>query len=335
MTLCKITDKIINGIEKSDKYYKSVGLLLRNSRQNRVSNCTGIRLKFGFFVFSMIIEKIINNNVVIVSGDNGKETIVMGKGIGFQAKAGQHVDEQKIEKRFILDSESDVGRFGELVSSIPLEHFEVCMKIIDYAMQVMQRRLSNSIYISLTDHINFALERYKSGVVFENPLLQEVRSFYPSEYLIGEYALTLVEHDLGAKLPVDEAASIALHFVNAEYKTAMSDTMNITTLIRQILNIVDEELDMNLDELGLHYSRFVTHLKFLAYRVFAGQMMCQQEEELVRMVKSLYKREYAISEKVALFIREQCNHEIAEEEKAYLTLHIRRIQPNISGEDTE
>ena len=282
-----------------------------------------------FFILTMTIEKIINNNVVITVADSGQETIVMGKGIGFQAKAGQQVDEKKIEKRFVLDSKSDTGRFGELVASIPLEHFEVCMKIIDYAMQVMQRRLSNSIYISLTDHINFALERYKSGLVFENPLLQEVRSFYPSEYLIGEYAVTLVEHDLGVKLPIDEAASIALHFVNAEYKTAMSDTMNITALIRQILNIVDEELDTKLDELGLHYSRFVTHLKFLAYRVFAGQMMSQQEAELVEMVRTLYSREYAISEKIADFIREKYEHEISEEEKAYLTLHIRRIQPNI------
>jgi len=277
----------------------------------------------------MIIEKIINNNVVIAIAGNGQETVVMGKGIGFQAKAGHQVDEKKIEKRFVLDNESDTGRFGELVQSIPLEHFEVSMKIIDYAMQVMQRRLSNSIYISLTDHINFALERYKTGLVFENPLLQEVRSFYPSEYLIGEYAVAIVEHDLGVKLPIDEAASIALHFVNAEYKTAMSDTMNITTLIRQILNIVDGELSVKLDELGLNYSRFVTHLKFLAYRVFAGQMLRQQEDELVDMVQHLYAREYAISEKIAVFIAENYNHEISKEEKAYLTLHIRRIQPNI------
>ena len=277
----------------------------------------------------MTIEKIINNNVVITVADNGQETVVMGRGIGFQTRVGQRVDEKKIEKRFVLDSKSDTGRFGELVQSIPLEHFEVSMKIIEYAMQVMQRRLSNSIYISLTDHINFALERYKAGLVFENPLLQEVRSFYPSEYLIGEYAVAMLEHDLDVKLPIDEAASIALHFVNAEYKTAMSDTMNITTLIRQILNIVDIELNTKLDEFGLHYSRFVTHLKFLAYRVFAGQMMNQQENELVEMVQRLYAREYAISEKIAAFIAEKYSHEISQEEKAYLTLHIRRIQPNI------
>ena len=281
----------------------------------------------------MVIEKVINNNVATVMDDNQQEVVIMGKGIAFQMKPGQSVDENKIEKRFVLDSKSDMGRFGELVQSIPMEHLEVCMSIIEYASQVLQRRLSNSIYLSLTDHINFALERYKSGMVFENPLLQEVRSFYPSEYLIGEYAIALMERDLGIKLPVDEAASIALHFVNAEYKTAMSDTMNITTLIRQILNIVEKELGTRLDELGLHYSRFITHLKFLAYRVFSGQMMKRQEDEFVEMVIRLYEKEYAISAKIAAFIKETYDHEISREEKAYLTIHIRRIQPDIEEKE--
>ena len=286
-----------------------------------------------FFHFIMVIEKVINNNVATVMDDNQQEVVIMGKGIAFQMKPGQSVDENKIEKRFVLDSKSDMGRFGELVQSIPMEHLEVCMSIIEYASQVLQRRLSNSIYLSLTDHINFALERYKSGMVFENPLLQEVRSFYPSEYLIGEYAIALMERDLGIKLPVDEAASIALHFVNAEYKTAMSDTMNITTLIRQILNIVEKELGTRLDELGLHYSRFITHLKFLAYRVFSGQMMKRQEDEFVEMVIRLYEKEYAISAKIAAFIKETYDHEISREEKAYLTIHIRRIQPDIEEKE--
>ena len=288
-----------------------------------------------FFHFIMVIEKVINNNVATVMDDNQQEVVIMGKGIAFQMKPGQSVDENKIEKRFVLDSKSDMGRFGELVQSISMEHLEVCMSIIEYASQVLQRRLSNSIYLSLTDHINFALERYKSGMVFENPLLQEVRSFYPSEYLIGEYAIALMERDLGIKLPVDEAASIALHFVNAEYKTAMSDTMNITTLIRQILNIVEKELGTRLDELGLHYSRFITHLKFLAYRVFSGQMMKRQEDEFVEMVIRLYEKEYAISAKIAAFIKETYDHEISREEKAYLTIHIRRIQPDIEEKEGE
>ena len=65
----------------------------------------------------------------------------------------------------------------------------------------------------------------------------------------------------------DEAASIALHFVIAEYYMGMSDTVNATTMIRECISIVEKELGIKLDELGLHCSRFITHLKFFAQRI--------------------------------------------------------------------
>lgn len=281
----------------------------------------------------MVIEKVINNNVVTAVDEKNRETVLMGKGIGFQAKQGQDVNEDKIEKRFVADNTIQAGKFAELVQDIPLEHLQVSMEIIEYADSILQKRLSNSIYISLTDHINFAVERVKSGTFFENPLLNEVRSFYPSEYLIGEYAISLIQKKLHVSLPADEAASIAMHFVNAEYNTAMSDTMSITTLIREILELVGEELGTNLDELGIYYSRFVTHLKFAAYRGFSDQPLPSTEDELVELVRGLYAKEFSISQKIADFIKERYDYEIAEEEKAYLTIHIRRIQPGIKSEE--
>ena len=45
----------------------------------------------------MQIIKVINNNVISSEDDKGKEIIVMGKGIGFGKKAGEEIDETKIE----------------------------------------------------------------------------------------------------------------------------------------------------------------------------------------------------------------------------------------------
>lgn len=56
------------------------------------------------------MKKIINNNVVITVADNGQETVAMGKGIGFQAKAGQQVDEKK--------NETTVGAVGQYMTGI-------------------------------------------------------------------------------------------------------------------------------------------------------------------------------------------------------------------------
>ena len=75
-------------------------------------------------------------------------------------------------------------------------------------------------------------------MMFANPLLREVRSFYREEYLIGEYAVALIKRKLHVDLPVDEAASVALHIVNAEYNTKMKDTIDITNLIQYVLEPV-------------------------------------------------------------------------------------------------
>ena len=46
----------------------------------------------------MQIIKVINNNVISSEDDKGKEIVVMGKGIGFGKKAGEEIEETKIER---------------------------------------------------------------------------------------------------------------------------------------------------------------------------------------------------------------------------------------------
>ena len=280
----------------------------------------------------MTIEKVINNNVVTAIDETNQEVVLMGKGLGFQAKPGAVVMKHKIEKTFVLSNKDEIGKFEEVVGSIPIEHLDVCIEIINYAIGILGKRISSSIYISLTDHINFALERYKTGMNFDNPLAQEVKSFYRNEYLVGEYAVALIEKKLGLKLPVDEAASIAMHFVNAEYNTAMSETMHITTFIREIIELVETNIGRKMDDSELNYSRFVAHLKFFAFRLFNEEQVEKQEEEYNVMVIRLYPKAFSLVEKVAYYTKEKYNYNMTVEEKVNMTIHIRRIHPNIEKE---
>lgn len=63
----------------------------------------------------MEIVKIINNNIVSALDDENKEIVVMGKGLGFHTKAGQKIPEERIEKIFRLNDESEIGKFKELL----------------------------------------------------------------------------------------------------------------------------------------------------------------------------------------------------------------------------
>ena len=274
----------------------------------------------------MKIAKIINNNVVSTCDEEGREIIVMGRGVGFKAKEGSTIDEEKVEKIFRLESQNTMDKFKELLENLPMEHVQISAEIIGYAKEVLNRPINPNVYITLTDHINFALERYKQKMMFSNPLIREVRSFYHAEYLIGEYAIAMIERDLGVKLPVDEAASIALHIVNAEYDAPMGDTIKITDLIQQVSEVVREYFNIELDEQSLSYERFITHLRFLAQRVFTGEHMNLDNLEFQDVIDRLYPEEYACSQKIQALIKLQYRHQVTEEEVAYLALHIKRIR---------
>ena len=274
----------------------------------------------------MKISRIINNNVVSTCDEEGREVIVMGRGVGFKAKEGSTIDEDKIEKVFRLDSQNTMDKFKELLVNLPMEHVQISAEIISYAKEVLNRPINPNVYITLTDHINFALERFKQKMMFSNPLIREVRSFYHAEYLIGEYAIAMIDRDLGIKLPVDEAASIALHIVNAEYDAPMGDTIKITNLIQQVSEVVEEYFNIKLDEQSLSYERFITHLRFLAQRVFTGEHMELDNLEFQKVIDRLSPEEYACSQKVQALIKLPYGHQVTEEEVAYLALHIKRIR---------
>ncbi len=274
----------------------------------------------------MKIIKAINNNVVCAFDEDGQEILVMGKGIGFKAKEGQTIPDGLVEKVFKMDNQKSVNQFSELLKNLPMEHFNVSNEIIEYAKDTLGKKMNQNIYITLTDHINFAIERFGQGMVFQNPLLWEVKKFYPSEYLIGEYAIALIERRLNVLLNVDEAASIALHVVNAEYNTAMNETMHITMMIKDVLVIIKEFLTNDLDEESLYYSRFITHLKFLSQRIFTREALQGEDEKLIEIVTSLYPEEFECSKKIATYISDTYGQVVPREELAYLTLHIKRIR---------
>jgi len=280
---------------------------------------------------SMTIEKVINNNVVTAIDESNQEVVLMGKGIGFQTKAGTPIEKARVEKKFVLSNKAEIGKFEEVVSSIPLEHLDVCIEIINYATGILGKRLSSSIYISLTDHINFALERYKTGIIFDNPLAQEVKSFYRSEYLVGEYAVKLIENKLNVQLPSDEAASIAMHFLNAEYNTAMSDTMQITTIIREVLGMLETISDTELDDSEIDCARFIGHLKFLAFRMLHGQQVIEQDEAYNNMVRKLYFKAFSAVNEIASYIKEKYNYSMTTDEKVNMAVHVHRLQKMKKG----
>jgi len=273
----------------------------------------------------MKIAKVINNNVISVIDAHNKELVIMGRGIAFQKRPGDLLDESKIEKTFKLDNKDVSEKFKTLLYDVPMEYMDVSERIISYAKEKLGKKLNDSIYVSLTDHINFAIEREQKGLRISNPLLWEIKRIYADEYAIGIKAITKIQDMLGITLPQDEAGFIAMHIVNAELNEEMPNVVNMTKLIQDILNIVKYHFKIELDEESLNYFRFLTHLKFFAQRLYTSSPYNNEDDFLYEMVKEKQKEAFACVEKIRDFINKTHNHQLTKEEMAYLTIHIERV----------
>lgn len=274
---------------------------------------------------NIIIEKVINNNIISAYEKSGAEVIVMGRGIGFKKKQGEVVPADQISKIFRIKSRTLTEQFKELLANMPLEWVRISDEIISHAKDHLKLKLNQSIYVTLTDHINFAIERVSQGIEPQNALLWEIKRFYPQEFQLGIYALELIHDRLGILLPEDEAGFIALHFVNAEYGTDIRDAVKFPDQMQAIVDIVERELGILLDESSLHYERFMTHIKFLIQRIYRKELLSSEDRELSLMMQRKYPREYQCSVKVAEYIMQATGCRLSEEEIMYLSVHIRRV----------
>ena len=273
----------------------------------------------------IIIEKVINNNIISAYEKSGAEVIVMGRGIGFKKKQGEVVPADQISKIFRIKSRTLAEQFKELLANMPLERVRISDEIISHAKDHLKLKLNQSIYVTLTDHINFAIERVSQGIEPQNALLWEIKRFYPQEFQLGIYALELIQDRLDILLPEDEAGFIALHFVNAEYGTDIRDAVKFPDQMQAIVDIVEHDLGILLDESSLHYERFVTHIKFLIQRIYRKELLSSEDRELSLMMQWKYPREYECSVKVAEYIMQATGSRLSEEEIMYLSVHIRRV----------
>lgn len=274
---------------------------------------------------NIIIEKVINNNIISAYEKSGAEVIVMGRGIGFKKKQGEVVPADQISKIFRIKSRTLTEQFKELLVNMPLERVRISDEIISHAKDHLKLKLNQSIYVTLTDHINFAIERVSQGIEPQNALLWEIKRFYPQEFQLGIYALELIHDRLGILLPEGEAGFIALHFVNAEYGTDIRDAVKFPDQMQAIVDIVERDLGILLDESSLHYERFMTHIKFLIQRIYRKELLSSEDRELSLLMQRKYPREYQCSVKVAEYIMQATGSRLSEEEIMYLSVHIRRV----------
>ncbi|GMA09342.1 transcription antiterminator LicT [Tetragenococcus halophilus subsp. flandriensis] len=279
----------------------------------------------------MYIVNILNNNAVLARMDSGQETVVIKNGIGFNRKKGGYIGEKDVDKLFILTdgtlSKSLLKAFTEMSEEILL----VSKEVIEYGENIIDKNLNDSVYLTLTDHINEVIKRYNSNFPIINPLSWDLKKIYPQEYKVGTYAVHLINDRLGVKLPNEEAGFIAMHFINASFPSNtkyMNDIASITLLVRKILSVVNYSLKEEIDEDSIEYYRFIRHLDFFAQKVIEGYNTVTPnplDKDMYNIIVERYEESFQCALKIKTLVDYEYKVEVSKEDVFYLSLHINKL----------
>lgn len=274
----------------------------------------------------MYITKVLNNSLLLAKDANDEEIILMGKGIGHNYKIGSELNKEDIEKTFVLHDENIKKSIIQLASEIDAEYFGIAQMIIAYGIEKYNLKLMNHIYLALTDHIAFAVKRFKEGIMIENYYLFEIKEFNPKEYDIGKYAITVFKEVLGLDLPEEEIGNIAGHFINAQQDNPYSvRNKRSAKIVNAILQIVHYHFSIVYNKESFYYMRFVMHLKAFSQRFLANEPSKEKIDFIYNQVRKNCKEEYECVKKIGAYIYKEYSRELPRQEELYLMIHIHKI----------
>lgn len=271
---------------------------------------------------SLEIIRVLNTNSVLSKDAQGNEIVLLGRGVGFKHRPGDSVEEALIEKQFVLKDKRQQTRFQKLVNTIPSEYIMVAEQIISVGKIFCTMQLSESIHISLADHIHTAVSNMKNGILIPNALLLDIKRLYSNEYKTAKHGLEIIREKLAVQLPEDEAGFIAMHFINAQFGNENTNMKKMLRFVSDINEKILEELEVQPDTESLNYYRYMTHLKFFAQRVVENLHYDEDKNEIVKAALAEYPREYTCSRKVCEYIKEVYNYIPSDSEVLYLTVHL-------------
>ncbi|QAR52576.1 transcription antiterminator BglG [Bacillus aerophilus] len=272
------------------------------------------------------IKKVLNSSVVLAEDQNQQEMVLFGRGIGYGQKPGQMIEEKKADQVFMSVDNMRAKEFLQLLDSMPQEFIDLTQHIVQYAEKRLNSSLNSGVYFTLMDHLNFAVERHKKNINITNRVYWEIKNYYTEEFEVGNYALELVNNTLGIQLPKEEAANIAFHLINALGEESDSkDGMKYAKMIGSIMNLVRYTLNMKMDQENIHYSRFITHVKFFVERFYANKLLSDQENELFEQIAHLYPQAMDVAFKIKDYIKQVHSIVIPNDELTYLAVHIHRL----------
>lgn len=267
-----------------------------------------------------VIQKVLNHNAIIVEKEK-QYFLILHKGIGFSKKSNESINVHEEATIYKLDDTTSRGKSDLLVNRIDPIYIEISHEIIHLA-KMKFKKFDHNILLPLSDHIAFAIERIKKGLIISNPYTDEIRLLNPEEYEIAYQSKQTIFEKTGYEINDDELGYITLHIHSAINDCEVNQGIQIALLVKESMKKVERYFNTKVDVSSIAYGRLLTHIKYMLLRLETNEKLTLDMDEFVR---TNYSLAYQVAEEILTDISNLYHQTIPRIEVGYLGLHIQRI----------
>lgn len=281
-----------------------------------------------------VAHKVLNNNVVISLDEQGRERVLMGRGLGFQLKPSDTLDPAKVEKTFILDTGEDGERERRMLTDTPYAIIEAVSRAVDQAERALGHQLGRPLTIAVIDHVQFVLERLAKGIRIPVANMPELRVLHPAEFAAAKAMAESISAALDTELPAEEAVFLTMHVLNATRDEPNGTAALLFRRVQHVVMTVENGLGVSLDVDSPDYARFVLHIQFLLQRLVSRTMLRSGDSSFFEFAKHSYPRSFAIAQEVKAYVMAATESELTDEELLYVIVHVERLASQVGAAAT-
>ena len=268
------------------------------------------------------ICKVLNHNgVIALDMNDSKEYVLLGKGVGFGKKPGERFEQTADCTVYSLQETSSRGDAAELIKSIQPEYFQMANRILNEAERHFGK-IDRSILFPMADHIAFAVQRLQKGEKISNPLTEDIKTLFHSEFKVASMIQTILKEEKQIDIDEDEIGYVALHIHSALEKESVSVSMQMARAVRDCVSVIEVQRGIRINVMSLSYNRLMNHVKYMVARVLKGESL---KVNMNDYVQHNFPDAFELATTVCDHLSHALHKPLEELEIGYLAMHIERV----------
>lgn len=269
----------------------------------------------------MQVAQVLNNNVITVNED-GEELMILGRGIGFNAKKGDVVNKQLIEKVFYASKNpEEFNQITSIISNIDNKYFQLSNEIIKEIIIRTGRELADTLIVFLAEQLYFLVSHGKLGLHANYSAWSHTRYEYQVEFEVCLNAVVKLNIENNLNLKRDDVAFLVMFIVN-RYLDFDDQYFKIFTIhCKAVLHFVDDAFEF--DRKSNSINSLITHVNRMIKRVMSGKQINDNGNACkLSALQFVFEFEYCVLTKIEDYFKENTKYQLNDMERMLLLWHL-------------